>query len=46
MTNKLSLTELAELKTNGQPIVMITAYDYPTARLADAAGIDIVLVGD
>ena len=43
---KLSLTELAELKANGQPIVMITAYDYPTARLADAAGIDIVLVGD
>ena len=43
---KLSLTELAELKANGQPIVMVTAYDYPTARLADAAGIDIVLVGD
>ena len=43
---KLPLTELAELKGRGQPIVMVTAYDYPTGRLADAAGIDVVLVGD
>jgi 3-methyl-2-oxobutanoate hydroxymethyltransferase len=43
---KLPLTELAELKRRGQPIVMVTAYDYPTGRLADAAGMDVVLVGD
>ena len=43
---KLPLTELAEMKGRGDPIVMVTAYDYPTGRLADAAGVDIVLVGD
>jgi 3-methyl-2-oxobutanoate hydroxymethyltransferase len=43
---KLPLTELLELKRRGQPIVMVTAYDFPTGRLADAAGIDVVLVGD
>ncbi len=43
---KLPLTELAELKRRGEKIVMVTAYDYPSGRLADAAGIDVVLVGD
>ena len=43
---KLPLTELAEMKRRGDPIVMVTAYDYPTGRLAEAAGVDIVLVGD
>ncbi len=43
---KLPLTELAELKRRGEPIVMVTVYDYPTGRLADAAGVDVVLVGD
>ena len=43
---KLPLTELAELKRRGQPIAMITAYDAPSGRLADAAGADVVLVGD
>ncbi len=43
---KLPLTGLADLKMRGQPIVMVTAYDYPSGRLADAAGIDVVLVGD
>ena len=43
---KLPLTELAELKARGQKIVMVTAYDAPGARLADAAGIDLILVGD
>jgi 3-methyl-2-oxobutanoate hydroxymethyltransferase len=43
---KLGLTELVEMKQRREPIVMVTAYDYPSGRLADAAGIDIVLVGD
>ncbi len=43
---KLPLTELAELKRRGQKIVMVTAYDAPSGRLADAAGVDVILVGD
>jgi 3-methyl-2-oxobutanoate hydroxymethyltransferase len=43
---KLPLTELVELKRRGQKIVMVTAYDAPSGRLADAAGVDVVLVGD
>ncbi|HUC35464.1 MAG TPA: 3-methyl-2-oxobutanoate hydroxymethyltransferase [Gaiellaceae bacterium] len=43
---KLPLTELADMKARREPIVMVTAYDYPSGRIADAAGIDVVLVGD
>jgi len=43
---RLPITELAEMKTRGQPIVMVTAYDAPGGRLADEAGADLVLVGD
>jgi 3-methyl-2-oxobutanoate hydroxymethyltransferase len=43
---KVSLTDLAEKKREGERIVMVTSYDYPTARLADEAGLDLVLVGD
>lgn len=43
---KLPLTDLAELKHRGERIVMVTAYDYPSGRLADDAGVDVVLVGD
>jgi 3-methyl-2-oxobutanoate hydroxymethyltransferase len=43
---KLPLTELAAMVERGERIVMVTAYDFPSARLADAAGMDIVLVGD
>jgi 3-methyl-2-oxobutanoate hydroxymethyltransferase len=34
------------MKRNGQPIVMVTAYDHPSARVAEEAGVDLVLVGD
>jgi 3-methyl-2-oxobutanoate hydroxymethyltransferase len=43
---KLTLPELAAMKERGQKIVMVTAYDAPSGRLADAAGVDLVLVGD
>jgi 3-methyl-2-oxobutanoate hydroxymethyltransferase len=43
---KLPLPELAELKRRGQRLVMVTAYDAPSGRLADAAGVELVLVGD
>jgi 3-methyl-2-oxobutanoate hydroxymethyltransferase len=42
----VNLPRLAEMKANGEPIVMVTAYDYPSASVAEAAGCDIVLVGD
>ena len=41
-----TLPGIAEMKRKGQPIVMVTAYDHPSARVAEDAGVDIVLVGD
>ena len=43
---KLPLPELAEMKRRGDRIVMITAYDAPAARMADDAGVELILVGD
>jgi 3-methyl-2-oxobutanoate hydroxymethyltransferase len=43
---KVTLTKLGEMRALGEPIVMITAYDHPTAKVAEAAGVDVVLVGD
>jgi 3-methyl-2-oxobutanoate hydroxymethyltransferase len=42
----VGLPRLAEMKAKGEPIVMVTAYDYPSATVAEAAEVDIVLVGD
>jgi len=42
----VTLPRLAEMKEAGEPIVMVTAYDYPSARVAEEAGVDLVLVGD
>jgi 3-methyl-2-oxobutanoate hydroxymethyltransferase len=42
----VTLPILEEKKRLGEPIVMVTAYDFPSARAAEAAGVDIVLVGD
>ncbi|MEA2268961.1 MAG: 3-methyl-2-oxobutanoate hydroxymethyltransferase [bacterium] len=42
----MTLPRLADKKRLGEPIVMVTAYDYPSARAAEAANVDLVLVGD
>jgi 3-methyl-2-oxobutanoate hydroxymethyltransferase len=42
----VTLAGLAEKKALGEPIAMVTAYDYPSAQVAEAAGVDVVLVGD
>src|SRR5215208_3716921 len=42
----ISLSALAEKKALGEPVVMVTAYDYPSAQVAEVAGVDVVLVGD
>ena len=43
---KLPIPELVAMKDRGDRIVMITAYDAPSARLADEANVDVLLVGD
>ena len=42
----VTLMKLAEKKALGEPIAMITAYDFPSAQVAEEAGVDVVLVGD
>ncbi len=42
----MTLSRLAEKKALGEPIAMVTAYDYPSAQVAEEAGVDVVLVGD
>jgi 3-methyl-2-oxobutanoate hydroxymethyltransferase len=44
--SKMTLPALAAMRARGDRIVMVTAYDAPSGRLADDAGVDIVLVGD
>lgn len=43
---RLPITELKVMKQRGEKIPMLTAYDYPTARLVENAGVPIILVGD
>lgn len=44
--HKVTVSTLREKKLHRDPITCLTAYDYPTARLVDEAGLDIILVGD
>jgi 3-methyl-2-oxobutanoate hydroxymethyltransferase len=43
---RITVADLHEMKTRGEKIVMLTAYDFPSARLAEEARVDMVLVGD
>jgi len=42
----ITISTLLDLKRKGVKIAMLTAYDFPTARLAEEAGVDVILVGD
>lgn len=46
LRQKVTLTTLRERKAAGEPVTWLTAYDYPTARLMDRAGVEMLLVGD
>jgi 3-methyl-2-oxobutanoate hydroxymethyltransferase len=46
MAEKITARDVVRKKAKGEKIAMITAYDYPTAKLVDEAGMDMVLVGD
>ena len=41
-----SILDFNRARQSGRPIVMVTAYDYPSATVVDEAGVDLVLVGD
>jgi 3-methyl-2-oxobutanoate hydroxymethyltransferase len=43
---RISITDVREMKKRGEKIVMMTAYDYPTGRLVEEGGADLILVGD
>jgi 3-methyl-2-oxobutanoate hydroxymethyltransferase len=42
----MTIPRVAEMKRSGEKIVMVTAYDFPSAQVAEEAGVDLVLVGD
>ena len=46
MERKVTVPEILERKGGGDPIVALTAYDFPFGRIADEAGVDVILVGD
>jgi 3-methyl-2-oxobutanoate hydroxymethyltransferase len=46
MEQKVTVPEIVKAKSAGRAIVAITAYDFPFARIADEAGVDLILVGD
>jgi 3-methyl-2-oxobutanoate hydroxymethyltransferase len=46
VARRVTVHDVAAARAAGRPLSMVTAYDWPTGRLADAAGVDCVLVGD
>ncbi|MGD9793451.1 MAG: 3-methyl-2-oxobutanoate hydroxymethyltransferase [Acidimicrobiia bacterium] len=46
MSTRLTAPSVRARKGSSEPLVMVTAYDYPSARVADEAGVDLILVGD
>jgi 3-methyl-2-oxobutanoate hydroxymethyltransferase len=46
VSDRVTIPEIQRRRSEGRRITMVTAYDYPFARLVDDAGIDVVLVGD
>lgn len=42
----LNIVKMKKMKKEGDPITMVTAYDYPTAQLAEEAGVEMLLIGD
>ena len=46
MENKLTVIDLLRMKREGEKTALLTAYDYPFARIEDEAGMDVILVGD
>jgi 3-methyl-2-oxobutanoate hydroxymethyltransferase len=46
LRQKVTTASLREYKLRHEPITCLTAYDYPTARLVDEAGVEMILVGD
>ena len=45
-TRKVTTHRLKEMKAEGKKIAMLTSYDYTTAKIVDAAGVDCILIGD
>lgn len=46
MRKKVTIPEIMQMKQEGRKVTVLTAYDYPTARLVDNGGVDAILVGD
>jgi len=46
MRKKITIPEIIQMKQDGRPITVLTAYDFPFARLVDQGGVDMILVGD
>jgi 3-methyl-2-oxobutanoate hydroxymethyltransferase len=46
MTDKVTVPDIVKMKQRGEKITCLTAYDYTFSRILDAAGVDILLVGD
>lgn len=46
MRKQVTVLDMQKMKEEGTPITVLTCYDYPTARIMDSCGIDVILVGD